>query len=89
MSGEYAKVNPNVERVYYNPNEHRVNAQIHYLNDALAKMPPAVGAEFLASSIASVAYIILESNGPDETKAIFTSLVDEALEQRRRVATDG
>lgn len=89
MTGEYAKVNPNVERVLFRPAAERVNAQIHYLNNALADMPPAKAAELIASSIASLAYIMLETNGLDETREMFRELVDEAYLQRVNIAKIG
>ena len=83
MAGEYAKVNPNVEQVMFRPSAARVNAQIHYLHGQLADMRPAVAAELFASSIAALAYVILETNGIEETREIFRELVDEAYNQRK------
>lgn len=84
MTSEFAKVNPNVERVAYLPNEDIVNAQIRYLDEALTKLHPSIAAAFLASSVAAIAYIILETNDAKAVKQIFGALVDEAYSQRQR-----
>lgn len=86
MSGEFAKVNPNVEKVLYLPAADRVNKQIAYLNEMMKRMRPADSAEFMASSVAAIAYMILETNDDETVKRIFSMLVDEAYSQRRDVA---
>lgn len=69
--------------VSYDPDPRRTDEQIRLIMQLQENNTPEQVASFLASSIAAVAYVMLETNTPQKLTELFSSLIDEASKQRR------
>lgn len=74
--------------VSYDPDPKRTDAQIHMIMKLQEGNTPEQVGTFLASSIAAVAYVLLETNTPELVQSLFSSLIDEASEQRKARARE-
>ena len=68
--------------VSYDPDPKRTSQQIGLLMQLQEGNSPEKIAQFMASSIAAVAYVMLETNTPMKVKELFASIADEAVRQR-------
>lgn len=68
--------------VSYDPDPKRTSEQIGLLMQLQERNAPEKVAQFMASSIAAVAYVMLESNTELKVQELFASIVIEARKQR-------